>query len=822
MANKQTGILSYPQIFGENIKGLLDFVLPNNFYGNEINLVSSADPREQFQSAAELLNESKETDPEFYDKIRSSLHDSARTFADAPIQTGSQFIQDTVRDTATSVGRFFSKSLEERLAEEYPDLNIGDLTANQINNTKQGQIGDAMVVSETAAALLGGAGSVAGAIRRSIPEEYDPVITGADDYDPTVGDYWPGEPQTWEEVNLRNLQGLLNEAEMQGAEVTWGGPDADADVGAPDPWDGVGLDNNPRPATVADVDGNLNLNLGWADRPNPEWQGLADEWQGLGDDDYGPDLVPHGDIDMAGEGWEVIDDDEVALIQFHETETEPHEAWETQFQYPMTGNEINPTYLNDDLSSVFSSNSQREFASAKEAMAFLRTKGVTQNELDAKGITSAVLEDQSRVLAPNSKKTDISFLDDPYFLGSPFTVSILKGDKTQYSEHFLKGGDDYTETVVSMIPKAGQLEGSRAHYSDIPSTGVGETVFHIRTALFPVEGTRMGEALGYSNEKTFHLGEIQSDASSADRHINKARSFLEGEKENIARLELMDTTYQAQADYVNSLIDNMPVSFLHSRPSPENEFFSLALDEAKNSANSAIDKQKDELFEKIASESLSDDSPSDLRRKIEAMYNGIRDLRGESARMGIDMASRLTGNTEEVVRVRGNLERSFSPQKIKNTLEGLSSGAQKSTSKDQGLGNILSTNKVTNMGIKQAFDQLVTEYDKGNGVGYFTVNTGDLAKRTTYGDLEGQEYYYDNIVPRQINEVLRKLANESGLEMPELVDVPIKVNHWDEDVGSMLSASVKGFKVTPEFIQAIKEGAMKSFKRGGIVNGLYN
>ena len=120
---------------------------------------------------------------------------------------------------------------------------------------------------------------------------------------------------------------------------------------------------------------------------------------------------------------------------------------------------------------------------------------------------------------------------------------------------------------------------------------------------------------------------------------------------------------------------------------------------------------------------------------------------------------------------------------------------------------VSSTNDVTQMAVRQALLDAVNSPQN-----YLTFGTGDMAFRMTGGRLSGQRKYYDEIVPRQLRQTLRRLAREYDIEVPEVEQIRMYSNDRSD------SYTVPGIQLTPELRQAIADFGMPMFKEGGMVN----
>lgn len=90
---------------------------------------------------------------------------------------------------------------------------------------------------------------------------------------------------------------------------------------------------------------------------------------------------------------------------------------------------------------------------------------------------------------------------------------------------------------------------------------------------------------------------------------------------------------------------------------------------------------------------------------------------------------------------------------------------------------------------------------------YITFGNGRQANQHIKMPREAAERFYDRQVPRSVERVLKKFAREAGVEAPEVQRLPFV----DGD-------EVIGFRLTPEFREAVRRVGLPSFRRGGLVS----
>jgi hypothetical protein len=256
---------------------------------------------------------------------------------------------------------------------------------------------------------------------------------------------------------------------------------------------------------------------------------------------------------------------------------------------------------------------------------------------------------------------------------------------------------------------------------------------------------------GIDGTSSFHLGEIQSDITQRSRSAVQARNVL----------------------------DSLPKGML----------------ETLNSVESVGDARGDVLLE------FFDQLSPDVKKKY-FKQDGIL-----SPFPDIDAASR-----KELSKVFDGLDPSFKKRRAASILSDLQNESGYQVPEDVGLGKLFKTNRVTDMAIKSAFDQIALPSNEG--LEFFTLGTGDMAYDMTMGNLSGQREYYDKIVPSRVKNILAKLEKDSGLEMPKLGNVSIAAQ---DRSGNTDLYDVPGFEITENFLRALRETGISAFRDGGMV-----
>jgi hypothetical protein len=97
-----------------------------------------------------------------------------------------------------------------------------------------------------------------------------------------------------------------------------------------------------------------------------------------------------------------------------------------------------------------------------------------------------------------------------------------------------------------------------------------------------------------------------------------------------------------------------------------------------------------------------------------------------------------------------------------------------------------------------------------SGADFLTFNTGDMMFEFSGGRLEGQRKAYDDILPRNLQTYLQRLAEEYDIEPPAVERFTIQGRNEDY--------TVPGVRLTPELKALVQTQGLPSYKNGGIVS----
>ena len=434
---------------------------------------------------------------------------------------------------------------------------------------------------------------------------------------------------------------------------------------------------------------------------------------------------------------------------------------------------------------------QTKFGSAADFLNFLRNKGVTEAELQARNLTE-------ESLPPGKFDAESLIGKQGIGGGQPLKVTVHTGPNTSYARHFTPGGRKYSETVITLDnPKIGRtsVASDMMHFSTTQSDAGGPSVVHLRSALFDVVDRRFG-AIDNPNPdglgKAFHVGEIQSQATQDARLLRKGRNRIE--KDFGGPQKLSDFAY---------------VPLDKGKTFGKGKTLLDAVTEYKDTEVLVENLKKDPNYDPIKDRELTgvgledrerflEDRKVDIEKALESKDYGFKTL-DEALEYQRKVQTFLLEDQGIFARdqTRSQIDESLSQIYGPNTVD------------DIGIGSLYTTDKTTTIALKHALDQAITLEDAD----FLTIGTGDMAYSMTGGTLEGQQEYYDEIVPKIFNKLLAKLEKEHNVKgngLPRLETKIIKGDDGEQHV-------VRGLELTDALKKIFNESEVYAFKKGGEV-----
>jgi len=495
---------------------------------------------------------------------------------------------------------------------------------------------------------------------------------------------------------------------------------------------------------------------------------------------------------------------------------------------------------------------QPRYGSYEEVISNLRRLGAKSPEIEASGIRSLM-----DVEGPITK----DMIEEAVSADNPLQVQRFGANTNRfgvYSPHFTQGGENYREVVITSPTGLGAFEEGAEGFAPghFPTAGPNQIV-HYRAAEFPVidsAGTDLG--------KSFHIGEVQSDWAQDLRANETLRRIAQMEPEEAARW-YQDNVEAPYAEYDRLLneqgrVERVIYGLEEGEPGLSMEDYedmyqnlgermnNLRPQMKKSDENNGIFRQfwvgDPNSFERFG-EMTPEEAQAFYRDQIEGPEMRYSQLREEE----YEIIDKLDGNLQafydgfptlsDEERIALQERRNWLRTQIDQNASDAAYQARRTRPKfftywqlDNGRltrrpdvsgpfiregaptpdplprnAVVNSTNDVTRLALRQALlDAANTDAQ------YVTLGTGDMAVEMTGGQIEGQRKYYDEILPRQMREVFRRLGNEYGIEMPEITQMDIR--------GSNSAYTVPGFVMTDELRNAILEEGISMFKTGGMVN----
>tara|TARA_R100000231_G_scaffold49141_1_gene41989 strand:+ start:383 stop:2770 length:2388 start_codon:yes stop_codon:yes gene_type:complete len=456
------------------------------------------------------------------------------------------------------------------------------------------------------------------------------------------------------------------------------------------------------------------------------------------------------------------------------------------YQYPLM-DAVTP--FKSKYAEVVQGLKQTKFGSAADFLNFLRNKGVTEAELQARDLTEESLP---------SGKFDAESLIGKQGIGGgqPLKVTVHTGPNTAYAQHFTPGGRKYSETVITLDnPKIGRtsVASDMMHFSTTQSDAGGPSVVHLRSALFDVVDRRFG-TIGEPNPdglgKAFHVGEIQSQATQDARLLRKSRNRIEEDFGGPQKL--------SDFAYVPLFEDGSGKSKTLLDAVTEYKDIELVVNNLKNDPNYDPRKARDRTGVSLEDhERFLANTKVKIEKALESKDYGFKTF---------EDALEYQRKVENLLREdQGIFARD---QTISQINELLSQTYGPNTVDDIGIGSLYTTDKTTTIALKHALDQAITLEDAD----FLTIGTGDMAYSMTGGTLEGQQEYYDEIVPKTFNNLLARLEKENKVKLPRLKTQTIQGTDGEPHV-------VRGIELTDELKEIFRnpDKGVYAFKTGGQV-----
>lgn len=381
---------------------------------------------------------------------------------------------------------------------------------------------------------------------------------------------------------------------------------------------------------------------------------------------------------------------------------------------------------------------------------------------------------------------------------------------TQYSEYFPKGARNYRENIYSYTDPTGKIKDdilpNASHFDDNYDAIIG----HTRTGEFPlVNDTGLA-----TDRNALLVGELQSDVGQTIRKYNRLPSTYEELVARSAYNEAVDpyrsTENAARFNAERLLLDD------EVRPYA-NQMFSKA---DLNAYNAHLREKND--FDRTVPLTQFNDYKDMSEADYDAFQawaneNRIDKSRGRDTRVMDELASDLMAGNIEMsdvpIPMRKSMQEFIDARMNRRLAEQENIELRKQFNRidpETGLGpegGALSTSlpyvdktpKWVDMMLRRNLFDAIKE-----GQEVMAVPNSEMVRKATYGSEEGQGAFYDEIVPKRFQDVVRRIDKTAKLE-----PMRIQTDTGVEDVA--------GLRLTPEFIQnAAKKGIPTWMIAGGV------
>ncbi len=320
-------------------------------------------------------------------------------------------------------------------------------------------------------------------------------------------------------------------------------------------------------------------------------------------------------------------------------------------------------------------------------------------------------------------------------------------DDVQYHDYFIPGAKDYTETRYTFTDPANVRAEERSflgheggHWDD------DDVVAHARTGLFPTTDGRTA----------YHVGEIQSDWGQKARRSD-ARIATPAEESAVARGVEASSEIHELEGIASRMIADAAAAAGSIRDRARNNEMPWVNRYRRTPDGREFERAK--LHRPAAARFLENSAPPE--GGLPLGYNSP-DQR---------LAQEWADNYGPRYRAAFATKEAAEPI-IDNTFVG---GPY-----------VDNTPKWADMVLRE---QLVSAV--GDGADYFTVPNSETVRRMTGGTGDGQGGFYDNIIPKRMQNLLRKYDKKARLQ-------PMQI------VGEDGNRDVYGYRMTPEFRDTVR------------------
>ena len=389
-----------------------------------------------------------------------------------------------------------------------------------------------------------------------------------------------------------------------------------------------------------------------------------------------------------------------------------------------------------------------------------------------------------------------------------------EGD-TEYSQYFTEGAEDYNEKLYQFVDPTGKIDQSalaRGSHFDDYSQGL---IAHARTGRFR----------STTGDDVRLVGEIQSDVAQEAR---KAGSNFQTREEMIAGSELEREVAKINDEYnrkgmgalqqlqelppadIDAINQNIAMKgYTRLR---EEGLIDLAGQSSAQSKNGIIslpdnfnewpEVEQDEYFKYVQGD-LPFAQPFTLSQIGLGNGNNLNKLlrlrKAGTLDVNLPSLNKILAEYDGLEEVRVAAIKKLEPLSNLSRREPDGVETVESANLTEGAPFVDSTNKWVDMALRRNLFDAIRE-----GSDVMAVPNSDMVRAMTYGTEKGQGEFYDRIVPKRFQDVVRRIDKNAKLE-PMQIDTPDG------------NKSVAGLRLSDEFIANVAKKGIPTFLAAGAV-----
>ena len=390
-----------------------------------------------------------------------------------------------------------------------------------------------------------------------------------------------------------------------------------------------------------------------------------------------------------------------------------------------------------------------------------------------------------------------------------------EGD-TEYSNYFTEGAEDYNEKLYQFVDPTGKIDPSAlargSHFDDNYRQGL---IAHARTGRFP----------STTGDDVRLVGEIQSDVAQEGR---KAGSNFQTREEMIAgseferevakindeynrrgmgALQQLQELPPADIDAINQNIAMKGYTTLR-----QEGLIDLAGQSSAQSKDGVIslpdnfnewpEVEQDEYFKYVQGD-LPFAQPFTLTQIGLGNGNNLNRLlrlrKAGNLDVNLPSLNKILSEYDGLEEVRAAAIKKLEPLSNLSRREPDGVETVESANLTEGAPFVDSTNKWVDMALRRNLFDAIRE-----GSDVMAVPNSDMVRAMTYGTEKGQGEFYDRIVPKRFQDVVRRIDKNAKLE-------PMKI-----DANGFLQP-VAGLRLSDEFIANVAKKGIPTFLAAGAV-----